>query len=114
MTGRSPEDNNHGDTDCFLPRSRRWTIPFSHGAAVHPLPRVLANEIVPARVVVLAAAIARLFFAGACPTATLARSAHATQRGRLRRHTPGDLCPNMALVGIVPTSNSANTDRRGR
>jgi hypothetical protein len=114
MTGRSPADNDHGVADCFLNRSRRSTITFSHGAAVHPLTRVLANEIVPARAVVVAAAIARLLFAGACPTAILARSANTTQRGRLLRHTLGDLCPNMAMVGIAAMSNSANADRRGR
>ena len=108
------DDSDHGVMDCFLPRSKRWTIPFSLGAIVHPLPRALANEIVPARVVVVAAAIARLLFASTCPTATLARSADATQRGALRRPTLGDLRPSMALVAIAPTSNFANIERRGR
>jgi hypothetical protein len=114
MTGDSSDDSDLGVTDCSLARSKRRTISSSLGATVDPLPRIFGNEIVPAKVVVIAAAIAGLRFAGTCQTATLARSADTAQRGRLPRHTLGDLRPNMALVGIAPTSHSANTDRRGR
>jgi hypothetical protein len=114
MIGRSPDDNDHGATNCFLPRSRRSTTAFSNGAAAYPLPLVLAKEIVPARVAVLAAAVVRLLFAGARLTATLARAADIAQRGRLRRQSIGGLCPNMALVGIVPSCRPATIERSGR
>jgi hypothetical protein len=87
--GYFSDDSDHGVANCFLPRSRRSTIPFSLEATVHPLPEVSANEIVPASVVVVAAAFARLLFA----------------RGELR--------PNAAMLAIAPASNS-NNDRRGR
>jgi hypothetical protein len=59
--GCSSDDSYHGITDCFLPRSRLWSILFSLEAIVHLLRRLFANEIMPARAVVVAAATAVFF-----------------------------------------------------